>query len=137
MYEVAFAYLMCHYLPYHLQIVMETEDPSEDDCTVCLGPAILFCQQCSRTYCRECNTRRHCRLPDHQFIGLLRVAPLPRFGGETTLDVFVESMFKMGGHSQTQSPSQESKFLWPGNEAMFGHGCIAFLKLFGFLLLVF
>ena len=31
----------------------------------------LFCQQCSKTYCRECNTRRHCRLPDHQFVRLI------------------------------------------------------------------
>ena len=55
--EIAVAYLTCHYLPYQMQIVM---DPSEGDHTVCLGPAILFCQQCSKTYCRECDTRRHC-----------------------------------------------------------------------------
>ena len=55
------------------------EDPSEDDCTVCLGPVILFCQQYSKTYCRECNTRRHCRLPDHQFVRLSQ-EPLLTFG---------------------------------------------------------
>ncbi len=39
-------------------------------CAVCLGTASLFCEQCSRFYCKECNARRHSRLPDHQVVRL-------------------------------------------------------------------
>ena len=34
MYKIAVAYFTYHYLPYHMQIMMETEDQGEGDCTV-------------------------------------------------------------------------------------------------------
>ena len=86
MYKNSVACLKCQSLPY----AMEGEDQGEGDCAVCLGPAVVFCEQCRQSYCKECNVRRHCRLPDHQFVRLSQVSlPRPIFGGETISSILV------------------------------------------------
>ena len=63
---------LCHYCPYLLAVVEE-----ENICDVCLGTAVLYCEQCKNFYCKDCNARRHSRLPSHRFSRISQI-PLPK-----------------------------------------------------------
>ncbi len=55
---------------------MEEGDP--DECDVCLEPALVFCVQCAKPYCVECNSRRHAKRPGHHYQRLSQLPTLPK-----------------------------------------------------------
>ena len=46
-------------------------------CDVCLGTAVLYCEQLKNFYCKNCNARRHSRFPSHCFSRISQI-PLPK-----------------------------------------------------------
>ena len=49
----------------------------ENICNVCLGTAVLYCEQLKNFYCKNCNARRHSRFPSHCFSRISQI-PLPK-----------------------------------------------------------